>query len=1063
MFIQRVSTSKWGALPRAASPTHFKHFNALKHSWIVTVLCLFWQMLATGSLIAGETTAKVVDPGPQITATGASRDFGGLYTQQRLSNALANVQKYDWARKLCNEAVARAKPWIEKSDRELWAIVPGQNLPRCIDVTYNRLQTPQKLPDCPECGEKILAYGAYPFILDFEHKPWKLTCPSCGAVFPTNDFGKYYASAIDEHGLFNPAKGDRSLLFNSAHPDPKDPLHLYGVDDGFGWVDPKTHHVYKFIAYYAWKYWRHIYYDGITNLANAYLYTGDKIYAHKAAILLDRIADVYPGMDWAPYYKMGWYHSDANRGVGKIEGAIWETGVVTTLANAYDKILSGTLEDSSLYAFLKHQSERFELPTPKGTRDDFVKNVDDNILRCAYQAVLADRIRGNEGMNQESVAACALALNTQPETNQWLDWLFSPTGGAIPGLIVSQLDRDGLPPEGAPQYAVLWGAHFADIADWLNEYPQYSKHNIYREFPQFRAAFSAPYRMAALGFATPNIGDTGSCGEIAAVGLNVNRMAERFEYTHDPAIAVAVYRANHNSGKGLGRNILSRDPDRIGDEIQKIGQTAGPRPEGGDLLSGFGLATLENGAGKNGIALACNFGRTINHGHLDQLNFDLLAFGNWLAPDQGYPEMATNWPSRLEWTRNTLSHNTVVVDQKPQEENWGGHVRLFEQQPGFGVFQIDAPAAYPQCTRYQRTMLLIRTPDNNSYVVDIFRVAGGRDHLYSFHGPPGDVSARGLNLVSQPDGTYAGENILLAAHADGFPLGYSYLYNIRRDSHPSSQFQLDWKAASGYRAITAKDDVHLHFFGLTDCDDVALADGDPPQNKVGNPRRLKYLLLHRTGANLTSMFVSVLEPYRHTPFIRTVSRLDTYKNQIAIRIEFTDGHVDDVLCNFSDRPIRIPSGPKLMGAIGFVRQDGQNVIQMNLVDGSNLSYWNTDLTAQAELTGHVVAMNKELSGGGWILVNSQLPTDGSLIGRKIMIANHNERDSCYTIRSISDQGKFSKVDCGPLSFVRGYQGPTVLLRGQEMPKDYSQGYLYDFHEGANFRIPMSAAWKGRAQ
>lgn len=990
-------------------------------------------------------------------AMGAAREYGGLYTRQRLANVRANVQKYDWARKLRDDAVARAKPWIAKSDAELWAMVPGQDLPRCIDVTYNRLQTPRQLPACPECGVKIEKFGAYPFKIDFEHHPWKIICPSCGAIFPTNDFGKYYASAIDEHGVFNPAKGNRALLFNTAHPDPHDPLHMYGVDDGFGWVDPKTHHAYKFIAYYTWKYWRYIYEDGLTNLANAYLYTGDKIYAHKAAILLDRIADVYPSMDWAPYYKMGWYHSDGDRGVGKIEGAIWETGVVTTLADSYDKIISGTEDDPKLYEFLKEQGRRYQLPTTKGTRDDFVKNVDDNILRCAHDAILAGRVEGNEGMHQNSMAACALALNTQPETNQWLDWIFSPTGGAIPGLIVSQLDRDGLPPEGAPGYAVLWGQHFGNIADWLMQYPAYTAHNIYREFPQFRASFTAPWRMAALGFATPNIGDSGTCGQIGVAGLNPNRMASGFRYTHDRAIALAAYRANGNSGLGLGRDIFSSDPDKTSKEIQAIGESAGPRKGGSSLMSGFDLAMLENGVGKSGVALACNYGRTSHHAHLDQLNFDLLAFGNWLAPDQGYPEMATDWPSRQEWTSNTLSHNTVVVDQQPQTVNWGGHVRLFEQLPGFNVLQIEAPKAYPQTSNYQRTMLLIQTPEKDSYVVDIFRVSGGQDHLYSFHGPPGKVTVDGLNLTNQSGGTYAGQNIPLAAHPDGFPVGYSYLYDVRRDGHPGSAFQVDW-AAGNYRGIKTSDDIHLRFFGLTACNDVALAYGDPPQNKPGNPRRLTYLLMHRSGHNLASTFVAVLEPYRHQPFIRAVTRQGSDENQIALRIELTDGQVDDVLCNFSQAQMAIPDGPTLVGAIGFVRHRKAVAERAVLVDGSRLTYANADLQMRAAFTGKVVAMNKGLNGRGWIDVDAKLPIDGSLVGKQIMIANNNDRGACYEIHGVKRDGRYSRIDCGSICFVRGYRGPTILLRHQTMPTDYSLGYLYDFNEGAAFRIPMSRMW-----
>ncbi|MGH7956601.1 MAG: hypothetical protein ACREH8_06285, partial [Opitutaceae bacterium] len=276
-------------------------------------------------------------------AGGANREYGGHYTAERLANARANVAKYDWARKLADAAAAKAGPWLERSDDDVWSMVPGQDLPRCTDVTFDtKTKGPRRL-GCLVCGDKIDAHGRFPYEPDIEKMPWKLTCPSCGAVFPTNDFGRYHASGIDKHGLFFPSRADRTLLYNAAHPDPKDPLHAFGVDDGFGYIDAGGH-AHRFIGYYVWKYWEYLC-DGLSALADAYVYTGDKRYAHKAAILLDRIADVYPAMDWRPYADRGWFHADGNSGIGKISGRIWESITAARFCDDYDKILSGTLHD----------------------------------------------------------------------------------------------------------------------------------------------------------------------------------------------------------------------------------------------------------------------------------------------------------------------------------------------------------------------------------------------------------------------------------------------------------------------------------------------------------------------------------------------------------------------------------------------------------------------------------------------------------------------------------------------------------------------------------------------
>lgn len=985
----------------------------------------------------------------------AARPYGGFYTAEKIANLRANCEKYEWAKLQRKKVIDQAKIWVAKEDEVLWHMIPGQDLPRTIDVTMDRLTTGPKVLGCLKCGEKVFKFGNYPYNPDFENKPWKLTCPSCKVVFPTNDFEKYYKSAIDEHGLFNPAKGDKSLLYNTAHPDPKDPLHKYGVDDGFGYIDSNGRG-HRFIGYYTWKYWNYVA-SGIAALSNAYLYTGDKVYARKAAIMLDRLADVYPDMDWKPYADRGWYHSDGGTNRGKIEGRIWETGNVTSLADSYDKIISGTTDNAPLYTFLKKMSEKYKLPNPKGTRDLFIKNADDRLLREAFKGVKSGQITGNQGMHQLTMATCALALNTQPETNQWIDWIFEPKGGKIPELMIANFDRDGTSDEGAPGYALIWGTLVTEIVERLDGYSAYTRHNIIKDFPQFSNAFLAAYRMAALGIAIPNLGDSGSTGLVSNGMVKPQFIAKGYSFTRLRELAVAAYHANNNSSEGLARNIFSANPDAVAQEIKQIAEKSGPRPEGGYLMSGFGLAILESGKDSSGVALVSNYGRTIMHAHPDLLNFDLFAFGRWLAPDHGYPEFATRIASNTEWTGSTVSHNTVFVDERPQKEMHGGHSKLFKQIKGFGAFEIDGKNAYPGIKDYTRTMFLINADEtdknNHAYVVDIFKVAGGHDHLYSFHGPPGEIKTSNLNLKTQEKGTYAGENIPKGSWSKGFPVGYSFFYNVKRDLNPAKQFMIDWKAEPGYRGLSAKDNVHLRMYALSPLNDVALADGDPPQNKDGNPRKLGYVLMHRKGTDLNSSFVSVLEPYKQNPFIKSVTRIEMADpSQIAIKIDHVNGNTDYVLYNpESDKLMKLPNGIAMEGNIGYVKTSGNKVTKGILINGSSLKHSNMNLKSEGAIKGTVVKMNKGLNGGGWIIVDKNLPTDGSLIGEQIMIATTGRSDASYTIKEITREGNQSKIYCGPISFVNALKDSNSTTLSPE-------NLLYDFEEGATFKITSHAVW-----
>ncbi len=976
-----------------------------------------------------------------MSRADTAREYGGKYTRERIANVLRNCERYDWARAERDKAVANAAQWTAKSDEELWAMIPGQDLPRCIDTSWNYKQQPHQI-GCPKCGSAISKFGNYPWQIDFDGKPWKITCPSCASVFPTNDFGKYYQSAIDERGLFDPAKGDRSLLFNAAHPDPADPLHKYGVDDGFGYTDDNGR-AHKFVGFYAWKYWQRISY-AIGDISLAYLYTGDRLYARKAAILLDRMADVYPDMDWNPYGELGWFHSDGGSRKGKIEGRIWETGRIKNFADSYDRILSGTVDNPELYAFLKRQSQKYTLPRPKGTREDFVSNVDDNILRCGAEAIMAGRIWGNEGMHESAMAACAIALDTEPDTSNWLDWVFSPSGGRIPGTIVGKIDRDGCGGEGAPGYSLLWNGAIGDLAARMAQYPAYTRNNILRDFPQFARAYSAAWRLCVLGMATPNIGDTGATGTIVRNSCNPRTFAAGYDLVRDPDTAKAAFQTNGDSAEGLRGDILSAEPGDLAGEISEAAKT-GQASEGSRNLAGFGLASLEHGRGTDGQALWMYYGRMDRHGHADRLNIGLYAFGVDLAPDLGYPEFAADWPHRSAWSNNTIAHNTVIVDGKKQQVNLSGHPKLFAELPGLRALRVESREVYPQVSLYDRSVLFVEAP-GGAYGVDIFRVNGGSDHLLSFHGPPGPVTTDGLKLARQEAGTYAGEGVSYGDMDPGHPLGYSFLYNVERDSAPASSCTFDWKAEAGYRSVTEADDIHVRLHLLTDCDDVALADGDPPQNKPGNPRRIRYALAHRAGADLESTFVSLLEPYRARPFVTSVSKLKIVKGPagaVALRVALSDGSVDCILSAPEGQRIETQAGITLDAGIGFLRLKNSRVVRAGLIGGREIAYRDFRLTGAAAFTGTVVKMDRDTQGDGQIWVRGDIPDAASIMGRQIIIENDRALNACYRIGGVWREGDLWRISCGPVSFVRGYQDAS----------DYSKGFVYNFEEGAAFTIP----------
>ncbi len=169
-----------------------------------------------------------------------------------------NISRHAWAKETARRLVEAAEPWRQMSDDTLWSLMFGPTITRAWHVWSSG--------HCPACKQPVPMYN---WLIDPLKNAWKVQCPHCKMLFPTNDFEAYYHSGLDEHGVFDPKRADRSLLFHTQHPDPKDPLHRFGVDDGEGYVEGENR--WRFIgAYLVYGQWKGLVLAGIQNLASAY-------------------------------------------------------------------------------------------------------------------------------------------------------------------------------------------------------------------------------------------------------------------------------------------------------------------------------------------------------------------------------------------------------------------------------------------------------------------------------------------------------------------------------------------------------------------------------------------------------------------------------------------------------------------------------------------------------------------------------------------------------------------------------------------------------------------------
>ena len=255
-------------------------------------------------------------------------------------------------------------------------------------------------------------------------------------------------------------------------------------------------------------------------------------------------------------------------------------------------------------------------------------------------------------------------------------------------------------------------------------------------------------------------------------------------------------------------------------------------------------------------------------------------------PDFGYPEYTGGGgpdaaKRRHAWTANTISHNSVVVDQVSQQREAAAKAEMFTDSDFVKAAFASGPDNYESTETYERIILLVDIDETHSYLIDVFSIRGGSDHLYSFHATEGEVKRSGLELARR-EGTLAGEDVAYAQlevlgsnvwrSAEEPRSGYDYLYNIEHDPGPPQTWSAEWTIKDSWKALEGDCDVGLKLTMISKVDEVFFADGDPPQVGKGNPRRLKFVLAHRSGEQLETCFVSVIEPFRGESNIESVEQ-----------------------------------------------------------------------------------------------------------------------------------------------------------------------------------------------
>ena len=847
-----------------------------------------WALPA--ALLAGCVTAA--RPAPRTPKTASA-----LFPPRLTENARRNAGRFGWAARARDVVLEKATPWASRSDSELWEMVFAPTISRSWMVWSNGF--------CPACKGSV---PMYTWEMDALERPWKTRCPHCAEVFPKNDFLTFYRSGLDPAGVFDPKRADRSLLFNADHADAGDPLRGFGVDDGEGYVEGK--HRWRFIgAYLIYGQWKQAVLGGIKALAEAYVVTGDAAFAHKAGVLLDRVADLYPDFDFKTQGIL--YEGPGHAGyVSTWHDACEET---RELVLAYDQVFSALKQDTELVSFLRGKAAKHGLPNTKSTFADIQRNIEDRILRDALGHPAKIRSNYPRAVITRAIILTALGWpESRPEVTALIDGMLKRTT-AVDG-VTGEKGLANYAAFGPQSLAVFLGSYMRTDAAFLA--------GLLERHPRLHQTYRFHIDTWCCGSYYPLSGDSGWFAKVIDQyqGVRFQRPGRESGYSHkdaaltpsmysflwalyegtgDSVFVQALYLGNDSTVEGLPYDLLADDPGSMAGAVREVIAREGPTP----VLTcvnkqQWHIAVLRSGQGKHERALSLDYDAGGGHSHADGMNLGLFAKGLDLMPDFGYPPVQFGgWGSpKARWYKNSASHNTVVVDGR-NHAGKAGRTTLWAVGDVLRAVRASGPGLIGG-KQFQRTVVLVDTSPEDSYVLDVCRVVGGTDHAKFQHSHFGTITTRGLAPVAGPDYGHGAQ-----------------MRNFRLDPAPAPGWSVDWRIEDRYGILDADAAVHLRYTDLTTDAQVATAEAwvvAGANYSGGEEVWIPRIMVRRQAekAPIRSNFVAIIEPYQRESNIATIRRLplttpgaEPYPDaNVAVEIALKDGRRDLLVAMDTEDP-----------------------------------------------------------------------------------------------------------------------------------------------------------------
>jgi hypothetical protein len=786
------------------------------------------QPLAFSNPLGVPRTVPFNTPAGAFPRPGAVHPF--YYTEVEIAEKRKNKEAADAARR--------------EADSELFVQVTEEQV-RTILQPYAGFE----MSRCPHC-KKLYQYGIKLWDWDVNY-PFCITCTECQTTLPNESYPEDKAVTI-------------------VGPDGKAVTNLY-YEDGEG-----VRYFYRSKAQQIAR--NNIALSSILDVVEAYVHTGESKYARRIAVVLARLAEIYPTI---PYHGPGRGYGETTTGYVEkfydpnppheyMAGKWYNTAYVEVYysqqqAMAYDQIYhSGELEKLSdeLGYDVKQLIERDLLYLPAVTSTELTHILDNYDPSAVSGIATVGRCLNDPLLIRMSI--------------QWMD-----------DLLKNTVLRDGMWYEGNFGYHAMVANGIDLAADMLHGYSDppgyvppdggYRLENFdpYEHFPILETFFLSPLELHWPDGTIVLFGDTRH---------KYGNHAKKWRHFYDRVMkayaprrtgetgSVEALHKDHPESVALG-NITLTDKGESRDILQWLDLGA----EASDLREAVGLILMRSGGPQHRAQLVLSYGATTGHHHYDKLGINFFALSDEMLSERAY-----TYTKLRAFATGTASHNTVVVDGQSQSYGRGGDVKCAilnlpntAKPSPVQYCQVWMDDTYPQTAggMYRRSVAMVNIDEKHVYLVDVFNVKGGGRHDYFLHGSCDKEMIIDTTIpLENASGTLhdlAGKHPPKDSYSSMHPIQL-----VARGSADSNQWQVNLNYEKGNDPAGLK--VYLNTNVPT-----KLISGKAPTIRKAEERDEKLeesmtaALCIRSEGHQRTDFEAVMVPYEKVPVVQNATRLST--------------------------------------------------------------------------------------------------------------------------------------------------------------------------------------------